>query len=127
VFSLQTIVHSWLILHGKPVFCVFVDIKKAFPSVDNTLLINLLHKLGLPGPMVKAIASTFQQNTCHLKIEGYLSERFPVNMGVREGDIELPPLFNQVYGEILRTCELDCFPDDVFEGSPLSVFRNSLC
>jgi hypothetical protein len=69
---------------------VFVDIKKAFPSVDRSMLIDLLHRLGLAGPMVKAIASTFQFNTCRLKIDGHLSERFPVNMGVREGDIESP-------------------------------------
>ncbi len=98
-----------------------MDIKKAFPSIDRTMLIDLLHRLGLPGPMVKAISSTFHLNTCRLKIEGHLSERFSVNLGVREGDIESPPLFNLVYGDILRSCDLDCFPDDAFEGSLLRV------
>jgi hypothetical protein len=48
------------------------------------MLIDLLHNLGLRSPMVNAISSTFQSNSCRLKIEGYLSERFPVNSGVRE-------------------------------------------
>ncbi len=128
VFSLQTLVKSWLIRHGKPVFCVFVDIKKAFPSVDRSMLIDLLHKLGLPGPMVKAISSSFHLNTCRLKIEGHLSERFPVNLGVREGDIESPPLFNLVYGEVLRSCDLDFFPDDAFEAQgPIWSMPSSRC
>ncbi len=67
------------------------------------------------------ISSTFCFNSCCLKIEGHLSESFSVNMGVREGDIESPPLFNLVDGEILRSCNLDCFPDDVFEGSPVGI------
>ncbi len=44
-----------------------------------------------------------------------------MNLGVREGDIESPPLFNLVYGEILRSCDLDCFPDDAFERSQLRM------
>ncbi len=43
VFSLQTIVRSWHMTVGQPVYCIFVDIKKAFPSVDRVELINLLH------------------------------------------------------------------------------------
>jgi hypothetical protein len=113
-FSLQTIVRSWHLRYGQPVHCVFIDIKKAFPSVDRVELINLLHRLGLPGPMVKALASTFAFNTCSLKIEGFLSDHFPVNLGVREGDIDSPPMFNLVYGEILRMCGLDCLNGDVF-------------
>jgi hypothetical protein len=112
--TLQTIVRSWHLRFGQPVYCVFIDIKKAFPSVDRVELINLLHRLGLPGPMVKALASTFALNTCTLKIEGFLSDLFPVNLGVREGDIDSPPMFNLVYGEILRNCELDLLNGDVF-------------
>ncbi len=47
-------------------------------------------------------------------MEGYLTEPFPVNLGVREGDIDSPPLFNLVYGEILRNCDLDLLDADVF-------------
>jgi hypothetical protein len=103
---------------NQPVACVFLDIKKAFPSVDRVKLIDLLHRLGLPGPMVKALASTFALNECRLRIEGYLTEAFPVNLGVREGDIDSPPLFNLVYGEILRVCDLDLLGADVFRPNP---------
>jgi hypothetical protein len=71
--------------------------------------------------MVKALASTFAFNTCLLKIEGYLSDSFPVNLGVREGDIDSPPMFNLVYGEILRACELDTLNNDVFRDGLLKV------
>jgi hypothetical protein len=50
VFSLQTIVRSWIARSGRPVYCVFVNIKKAFPSVDRVKLIDLLHCLGLAAP-----------------------------------------------------------------------------
>jgi hypothetical protein len=99
---------------GQPVFCVFIDIKKAFPSVDRERLIDLLHRLGLPGPLVRALASTFHLNMCRLRIEGFLSDPFPVNLGVREGDIDSPPMFNLVYGEILRGSGLELLNDGVF-------------
>jgi hypothetical protein len=53
-------------------------------------------------------------NECCLRIEGFLSETFPVNLGVREGDIDSPPLFNLVYGEILRRSGLDLLDASVF-------------
>jgi hypothetical protein len=31
------------------------------------------------------------------RTEGFLSELFPVNLGVREGDIDSPPLFNLIW------------------------------
>jgi hypothetical protein len=114
VISLQTIIRAWHLRSNQPVSCVFLDIKKAFPSVDRVELIRLLHRLGLPGPMVKALASTFSMNVCRLRVEGYLTEPFPVNLGVREGDIDSPPLFNLVYGEILRVCDLDLLDETVF-------------
>jgi hypothetical protein len=117
VLSLQTVVRSWQVSTGQPVLCVFIDIKKAFPSVDRVRLINLLHDLGLAGPMVRALASTFTLNECSLRIEGFLSEVFPVNLGVREGDIDSPPMFNLVYGEILRVCGLGDLNESVFSVS----------
>jgi hypothetical protein len=108
---------------GQPVFCVFIDIKKAFPSVDRVRLVDLLHRLGLAAPLVKALASTFHLNTCRLRIEGFLSESFPVNLGVREGDIDSPPMFNLVYGEILRQCELDLLDESVFVNCPRRARR----
>ncbi len=38
VFSLQTIVRSWLVRHGKPVYCIFVDIRKAFHRLIEPFL-----------------------------------------------------------------------------------------
>ncbi len=102
-------------------YCVFIDIKKAFPSVDRVKLIDLLHRLGLAAPLVRALASTFHLNTCQLRIEGFLSESFPVNLGVREGDIDSPPMFNLVYGEILRMCDLDLLDENVFMNDPARV------
>jgi hypothetical protein len=114
-FSLQTIIRSWIVKSGGPVFRVFIDIKKAFPSVDRVRLVGLLHRLGLPGPMTRAIASTYAFNTCCLKIGSFLSSTFPVNLGVREGDIESPPLFNIVYGEILFQSGLGFLDESVFD------------
>jgi hypothetical protein len=66
VLSLQTIIRAWHMRSNQLVSCVFLDIKKAFPSVDRVQLIDLLHRLGLPGLMVKALASTFAFNECRL-------------------------------------------------------------
>ncbi len=121
VFSLQTLVRSWMVRSGQPVYCVFIDIKKAFPSVDRTQLIDLLHHLGLAAPLVRALASTFHLNSCRLRIEGFFTNSFPVNFGVREGDIDSPPMFNLVYGEILRRCDLDLLDENVFVEMPRRV------
>lgn len=82
--------------------------------MDRVKLIDLLHRLGLAAQLIRALASTFHLNSCRLRIEGFLSDAFPVNLGVREGDIDFPPMFNLVYSEILRLCGLDLLDDDAF-------------
>ena len=114
VFTLQVLVRSWLAQSFNPVFAVFIAVQRAFPSVDRVELVSLLNRQGLPFPMIRAIASTFAFTTSRLRMEGCLTETFPVNLGVREGDIESPPLFNLVYGEILWVAGLDVISNDVF-------------
>ena len=80
------------------VYALFVDLAKAFDSVDRELLWQLLeNKCGVPSNIVAAIRNLhdgMQARTFH---RGKLGESFNFNTGVRQGSIEGPTLWNIFY------------------------------
>ena len=84
------------------VYALFVDLAKAFDSVDRELLWQLLgNKCGVPSNIVAAIRNLrdgMQARTFH---RGQLGQSFGFNTGVRQGSIEGPTLWNIFYCFVL--------------------------
>jgi hypothetical protein len=91
------------------VYTMFVDLKKAFDSVDRDTLFTLLEKkCGVPANVVRAIRNLhngMQARTLH---RGKLSEPFEMKTGVRQGSIEGPTLWNIFYCFVLLDWQDRC-------------------
>lgn len=105
-FVFQSLTQALKLSSGKTVFCCFVDLQKAFPSLQRSALINLLYQSGCPIRLVNAVASSFSANFCYLRVDNFVSPVFSINRGTREGGITSPGLFNAAYGIILSRCGL---------------------
>ena len=76
-----------------------MDFKKAFDSVvRNALMYKLLCK-GIGGKFYDLLKHMYSNTLYCCKSEGYISEPFQVNLGVKQGDslIVLPVLFKYCY------------------------------
>lgn len=93
IFIVQTLVALSTAYLCIPLYAVFVDLTKAFPSISRRVLLQRLIDLGLPVRMIKAIASMFSINVGALKIGGLLTMHFFITKGVREGGVLSPLLF----------------------------------
>ena len=107
-----------------PLFQVFVDLTKAFNSVNRSALLTVLLGLGCPPPKLVDIIRQLHRNMCaRVCVSGKLSAPIPVENGVKQGDILAPTLFS-IYFTLMfefsfHECEVGVFirfrtPGNVF-------------
>ena len=71
----------------RKVLGLFLDLKKAFDTVNVNILLNKLHFLGIRGDMFKIIKSYFTNRKQILEAKGYKSECKEIKLGVPQGSI----------------------------------------
>ena len=84
-------------------FLAFVDFEKAFDRVDRALLLHKLGKLGLGPKILSSISNIYSSCQSCVILNRHLTESFPSQVGVRQGDTLSPTLFN-IYINDLAEC-----------------------
>ena len=102
--------------NGKEVALgVFIDLKKAFDTVDHEILLQKMGHYGIRGVANKLIKSYLSDRTQYVCYGGYESEKGVVECGVPQGSV-LGPLFFLLYvNDMVASCrelELVLFADD---------------
>ena len=72
---------------------IFIDLAKAFDTVDHTLLLKKLDNLGIRGPILKWFHSYLQERTQMVLCNDVLSEGREIMFGVPQGSNVSPLLF----------------------------------
>ena len=78
----------------RDVYIAFVDLSKAFDSVDRELLWRVLEKCGCPPRFIQVIRGLHDGMKLRVRCGGELSEPFEVSRGVKQGCVLAPVLFN---------------------------------
>eukprot|EP00732_Lithocolla_globosa_P001538 Lithocolla_globosa_v1_NODE_782_length_3286_cov_3.792634.p1 type:complete len:976 gc:universal NODE_782_length_3286_cov_3.792634:2974-47(-) len=91
-FSLISIIKNRLSL-GLSTHCCFVDFQKAFDSVNHDCLWFKLLSLNLHGRMFQSIQALYTDSTSAVRLNGMLTDWFPIEKGVKQGCLLSPLLF----------------------------------
>ena len=84
-----------------PLYVCFIDLTKAYDSVDRTLLWTILARFGVPQNMVSVIRQLLDGiRACVLLVDRVCSGRFAAEQGLRQGCVLLPLLFNIFFSAI---------------------------
>jgi hypothetical protein len=110
IFTFNTIIEKYRKLN-KPLFCCFVDMKKAFDSVLHSAILLKLLKSGVRGNFFKTIKSMYASTKLSVKV-GNTSRTnfFDSELGIRQGDNLSPNLFNLIMNDLpeqLKTINCD--------------------
>ena len=73
--------------------CIFIDLKKAFDTVNHELLLKKCEHYGLRGTVPKMLESYLKDQLQYIKIGKVESEKKSVKCGVPKGSILDPLLF----------------------------------
>jgi hypothetical protein len=96
-----------------PGYALFIDLKKAFPSMSRPKIVETLRGKSAPWKLTRAIASLLSGSTQRLKVNGRLTEPFFVTTGTPEGSINSPEIFSVVYKELLGGMDVHELPSDL--------------
>eukprot|EP00903_Cladosiphon_okamuranus_P015101 g13968.t1 len=78
-----------------PLYLCFIDLQKAYDSVDRELLWKVLARAGIPEKMINVIRQFHTGMRARVRMDdGDLSEWFQVTQGLRQGCSMSPLLFN---------------------------------
>ncbi len=92
IFSLTSLVNNRL-AQNKSTYACFIDMQKAFDWVDRDLLLYRLLTYNIDGNIYKCIKALYNHPTSSVLLNGYNTEWFATESGVRQGDSLSPTLF----------------------------------
>ena len=71
-----------------------MDLEKAYDKVDRKALWDVLRIYGVGGRLLEAVKAFYVNCRASVRINGQESESFPIDVGVRQGCVMSPWLFN---------------------------------
>ena len=80
--------------YNQSTFVAFVDFRKAYDHIDRLRLWARLRQLGMPQKFLSVLQSLYSNVECSVRINGVCTEWFPVKIGLKQGCILSPVLFN---------------------------------
>ena len=117
---------------GKVVIGVYLDLKKAFDTVDHSILLKKLYAYGIRGNILKWFKSYLETRQQYVFINGTCSTKECVRCGIPQGSILGPILFILYINDLSRASKMlfpVLFADDTsvfIEGDTLEDTSQSL-
>ncbi len=90
-----------------PTFVAYIDFEKAFDRVDRNLLYYKLTSLGISGKILNCIKNIYDGSKSGVNVNGYITDWFSSDYGVRQGDCLSPTLFGLFINDLvddIRSC-----------------------
>ena len=116
---LHNLIHKQL-SSGEKLYTCFIDFEKAFDRVPRKCLLQKLCKNGIKGKFLKTIENMYQNDNACVRIGDKVTETFPINIGVKQGDNPSPTLFNFYLSDLPEIFNLsDTCPPLLQDGTPV--------
>ena len=105
---------------------VFLDLKKAFDTVDHSILLSKLYLYGVKGIASELLSSYLENRTQKCSVNGVLSKSCTLTCGIPQGTI-LGPLLFLLYINDLPNCLSNSQPRMHADDTHLTYADNDIC
>ena len=114
--------------HNLPLYAAFIDLQKAYDSVNRPLLLRKMVMCGLVPCFSQLIEHMYVQSTSRIKVGAKLGQAFTTNVGLRQGDPLSPVLFNLFIADIIFAFKTNCDPPSLHDlPIPSIQFADDIC
>ena len=87
---------------NQGLLAAYIDLRKAFDSVNRDALWRLLSQRGIPPKLISLLSALYSDTASAVKVGSCTSDFFPVSAGVRQGCVLAPTLFNACMDWVLQ-------------------------
>ena len=122
IFNL-IIIFLKFIQHQQDVYHVFIDFKKAFDRVWHTALWTIMRQYNIGNNLIHVIQRLYEGATSAVFINGNIGECFHTTVGVRQGCILYPTLFNIFVERIMSDVHEEHEGTDSIAGRTITNLR----
>jgi hypothetical protein len=105
IFSLRRL-SELSVEYQQQLHVAFVDFTKAYDSVVRERLWSVLYGMGLPHSFIIRLASFHDHTTVKVRVASLLSSDFRTRLGLRQGCVLAPVLFNLYLDCVVRSAAL---------------------
>ena len=93
-------------------YATFIDLTKAFDTVSRAGLWLILERLGCPPKFLQMVIQLHENQRGQVRLNGDLSEPFPISNGVKQGCVLAPTLFSIFFTIMLKQATVDLDYDE---------------
>ena len=90
---------------GRQIHACFVDMEKAFDSIRRKDVWNILKRKGVEQQLIEGIKSLYENTVNYVRVRNEASKTFTSKIGLRQGCILSPLLFNLVLDDVVKKCK----------------------
>ena len=83
-------------------FVAFIDFSKAYDRINRQLLWYKLSRLSISDQFIHVLKSLYNKVQCTAKINGFVTDWFNVSVGLKQGCILSPVLFNAFMDDLVQ-------------------------
>ncbi len=104
--AVQILIEKTLEMDGQA-FIVFIDYSKAFDSISQTQLFDILSEMGFPKHLVSLLEALYINQHAVIRWNGSHTNDFNIAKGVRQGCILSPHLFSLYTESVMRETDIE--------------------
>ena len=93
---------SYACNNGGHLYACFMDASKAFDFLDHGILFSKMMELEMPPEWIRLLMSGYEAINLKVRWNNVFSHTFPLQQGVRQGDVLSPALFSVYLDELLE-------------------------